>query len=90
MGTIKISYSELETKIFELQTMRTDWNNYATKIKPELSGGGMTITVADEVAEAYVKLYKAVCTLCDNTISFMENVKKSVSNTDEEAAEAMK
>lgn len=89
MGEIKISYAELENKILELREMRSSWENYNRK-KPEISGSGKTAIMADETAELYLKLYDSVCRLCDNSISYLENIKNNINNTDEELANAFK
>lgn len=87
MAQIKISYDILDTKISELKTLRSSWK---TKVKPTISGGGQTVTVADQVADAYIKLFDMACVLCDNSVSFLENIKNSVDTTDKGAANAMK
>lgn len=46
--------------------------------------------MADEIAELYLKLYDSVCRLCDNSISYLENIKNNINDTDEELANAFK
>lgn len=88
--TVNISYEELEAKIQELQALRNEWNGYASTIKPTISGGGLAVSVLDEIGDSYVKLYQKVCELCDNTIKFLTNVKNSVDNTEQKAVDALK
>lgn len=88
--TIKISYTELTSKIGELTTLRANWDGYSSTVKPSVSGGGMTVSVLDEIGDSYITLYKTVCNLCDNTIQFLNNVNKSVDNTDQESATSIK
>lgn len=89
-NTIKISYMDLSIKINELKKMRTSWDAYTTKVKPELSGGGMTVSMCDQIADAYKELYKEVCLLLDNSISFLENVHLSIGKVDNNVADALK
>ena len=90
MGEIKISYAELENKILELREVRSSWGSYNKRKKPEISGSGKTAIMADEIAELYLKLYDSVCRLCDNSISYLENIKNNINDTDEELANAFK
>lgn len=88
--TVNISYTELETKIQELQALRAEWDGYSSTNKPAVSGGGMAVSVVDEIGDTYIKLYQKVCELCDNTIKFLTNVKNSVDNTEQKAVDALK
>lgn len=90
MQKIEVSSSELEEKISEMQNMRSNWDTFVYKNKPDMIGGGMTPNTINQIADLYNILYNQVCELCDNTVQFLQNVNSSIKNADSMSADIFK
>lgn len=85
MAEIKIKINALNDSISELKNLKTacqDWD----VTSPEMVGGGQTVGELESIATLYKSLNSNFIDLVSNTISFMENVKSSYEESDQNAA----
>lgn len=73
--TISVSYDELQGVINEMKSTKKKWTGIK-ETAPTLSGKGVTLGIVNNSVQDFTAVYNSVCTLMDNTISYLENVYK--------------
>lgn len=72
---ISVSYDGLEEVITEMKNIRKDWTGISVS-EPDFSGSGITPNIVKETVSEFKTIYESICTLMDNTISYLDNVYK--------------
>lgn len=85
MAEIKIKINALNDSITELKNLKSTCQEWDT-LSPEIVGGGQTVGELESIAKLYKSLNTHFIDLVSNTISFMENVKSSYEESDQNAA----
>lgn len=89
MSEIKVNIEVLETKIQKLRDLKGVCEGIDVGEK-DIEGSGESIHMLAFVDKEYTDLKVAYQTLIGNSISFFENIKKSVIEADEKAATKLK
>lgn len=85
MSEIKINTSTFEEKIQRLKDLSQTCEDIEIKEK-SVVGSGESVAMVTVIDKEYTALRKSLLNLIENSISFFENIKISVTSADEEAA----
>jgi len=85
MATINANIAALEDKIGKLTSLKAECEAIDVKEKPVV-GSGLSIEVVHAVDTEYALIKAAIETLLSNSIAFFSNVKASLVEADEKAA----
>lgn len=88
MAKINANIKALESKIEKLTTLKSQCEAISVKTN-DVVGSGMSIDVIHGIDKDYVLIKEAVIELIGNSISFFENIKSSLVNADNSAANKM-
>lgn len=89
MSEIKINIENLDSEINKLKELEKKITT--NKKKPiAVVGGGTTVANIEEIGNDYKNMEEKMETLVKNTISFMDNIKKSYVTSDKNAANTIK
>lgn len=89
MAEINVKIAELDNAIIKLQGLQAKCDSVTLNV-PNTVGGGQVINELENVAAVYKMMNKEFGELISNTISFMQNVKKSFETSDKNAANSIK
>ena len=85
MAEIKVKVSEINSAITRLQGLQSRCNSRKTT-PPATVGGGKTVNELEDIADVYKTLNTHFEDLITNTISFLQNVRDSYTDSDTKAA----
>lgn len=85
MAEIKVKVSEINNAIIRLQGLQSRCSSRSTT-PPATIGGGKTVNELEDIAHVYKTLNTQFETLLSNTISFLQNVRDSYTDSDTKAA----
>lgn len=88
MAEIKINIQSLNAAIEKLESLKRECQDYGN-LSPETRGGGLTINELESLLEMYDTLDNSFIDLISNTISFMNNIKRSYEGADRDAYSGM-
>lgn len=88
MAEIKIKIDRLNESITKLGSLKESCQNWNTSC-PETVGGGQTINELESIATLYKSLNVHFIDLISNTMLFMENMRESFEESDNEAARSI-
>lgn len=88
METINVNIAAIEEKIGKLQTLMAECEAINVETNAVV-GSGMSIEVIEAVDAEYQAIKTAVLTLLDHSVSFFDNIKMSLVEADDNAANGL-
>lgn len=85
MEKINVNIAALEGKIEKLMALQTECRGIEVTANT-LQGSGMSIQVIHAIDDEYAQLKETMLTLLSNSIAFFQNVKSSLVEADDNAA----
>lgn len=85
MKNINANIAALEEKIEKLRTLQGECESIDVSAN-ELVGSGMSVQVIEAIDQEYTQVKDTIVSLLSNSIEFFQNVKASLVEADEKAA----